>query len=339
MKKDIIVIGASTGGIEALRRILAALPAKLPAAIFIVQHSGADSPGILHLILQRGSKIRVVIPAHNEEIVAGFAYVAPPDQHMLVEPGKICLSRGPKENRFRPAVDPLFRSAAQVYGPRVIGVILTGGLDDGTAGLWAVKQLGGTAIVQDPRDALAPSMPASALNFVAVDHSVPLAAIAPLLVKLAGTNADEQEVIEMPKFLDLEVKIAKQDPAIDLDVRKIWDKSSYTCPECHGVLLQFAESGRDRFRCHTGHAFSANSLLTNLTAGVEESLWSTVRTIEESVLLMTHLAEHIERTDPTAAAEFREKAAEARARSEVVRKALNAHEELNVERVLEAADT
>lgn len=338
MKKDIIVIGTSAGGIEALRRILPGLPLDLPASVFIVQHSGADSPGILDLILQRGSKIRIVSPADKETIVPGRVYVAPPDYHMLIEPGKVCLSRGPKENRFRPAIDPLFRSAAQVYGPRVIGVVLTGGLDDGTAGLWAVKQLGGTAIVQDPHDALVPSMPASALNFVAVDHCVPLAEIAPLLVKLTDTVADEKGTIKMPEHLDIEVKIAKQDPAIDQDVRNLWDKSSYTCPECHGVLLQFEENGRDRFRCHTGHAFSANSLLAHLTENVEDSLWTTIRTIEESVLLLRHLSKHLADTDPNTAAEFISKADEARRRSELVRKAVFAHEELNVDRVLEKAE-
>jgi two-component system, chemotaxis family, protein-glutamate methylesterase/glutaminase len=338
MNKDIIVIGTSTGGIEALRQILADLPADLPASIFIVQHSGADSPGILDLILQRASKIRVMIAADKEKIVHGRVYVAPPDRHLLIEPGKVCLSRGPKENLFRPAIDPMFRSAAQVYGPRVIGVILTGGLDDGTAGLWAVKQLGGTAIVQDPHDALVPSMPASALNFVAVDYCVPLSEIARLLLKLTDTVADEAGAYKMPKHLDLEVKIAKQDPAIDHDVRDLWDKSSYTCPECHGVLLQFTENGRERFRCHTGHAFSANSLLAHLTEGVEESLWTTVRTIEESVLLLRHLAKHLEKTDPSVSAEFLSKADDAKRRSDVVRKALEEHEELNVERVLEGAE-
>lgn len=339
MKKDIIVIGASAGGIEALRRILAGLPFDLPASVFIVQHSGADSPGILGLILQRGSKIRVITPADKETIVPGCVYVAPPDYHMLIEPGKVCLSRGPKENRFRPAIDPLFRSAAQVYGPRVIGVVLTGGLDDGTAGLWAVKQLGGTAIVQDPHDALAPSMPASALKFVAVDHCVLLSEIAPLLVKLTETAEDKKGAIKTPEYLDIEVKIAKQDPAIDHDVRELWDKTSYTCPECHGVLMQFEENGRERFRCHTGHALSSNSLLAHLTENVEDSLWTTIRTIEESVLLLRHLSKHLQETDPNTAAEFLLKAEEAKRRSELVRKAAAGHEELNVERVLESAET
>jgi two-component system, chemotaxis family, protein-glutamate methylesterase/glutaminase len=339
MNKDIVVIGASTGGIDALREILRGLSPDLNASVFVVQHSGADAPGILHLILQRRSQIRVVTPADGERIVKGRVYLAPPDRHLILEQDRICLSRGPKENRFRPAIDPLFRSAAQVYGPRVIGVVLTGGLDDGTAGLWAVKRMGGTAIVQDPADAVVPSMPLSASRYVNVDHIVPLVEIAPLLMKLTSTPAVLEGVYEVPKHLDIEVKIAKQDPAIDQDVRKIWEKSSYTCPECHGVLLQFEESGRDRFRCHTGHAFSSDSLLAYLTENVEDSLWTTIRTIEESVLLMNHMAKHIEAQDANAAAEFRQKAAEARERSELVRKAVIGHEQLNEERVMEAAET
>lgn len=199
-----------------------------------------------------------------------------------------------------------------------------------------MKQLGGTAIVQDPHEAVAPSMPASALNFVDVDHCIALSEIAPLLVRLTETAADEKGAIKMPEYLDIEVKIAKQDPAIDQDVRKLWDKSSYTCPECHGVLMQFEENGRERFRCHTGHAFSANSLLAHLTENVEDSLWTTIRTIEESVLLLRHLSKHLEETDPKTAAEFLAKADQALKRAELVRKAAASHEELNVERVEEA---
>ena len=223
-KKDIIVIGSSTGGIEALRTIVAGLPEDFRASIFIAQHTGSNVPGVLDLILKRAARMPTHAARDKEEIKPGHIYVAPPDRHLLLEPGRICLSRGPKENRFRPAIDPLFRSAAQVYGPRVIGVILTGGLDDGTAGLWAVKQLGGTAIVQDPKDAFVPSMPSSALQFVNVDYCLPLTEIAPILVKLANTQADEKEVYAPPAHLDIEVKIAKLDPAIDQDIRDIWEK-------------------------------------------------------------------------------------------------------------------
>src|SRR6185369_4969976 len=183
-KRDIIVIGASSGGIEALRVLVGDLPRDFAASIFVVVHTGPGAPGVLHHILNRAGTVKAIDPTDGQEIKPGRIYVAPPDHHLILEPGKICLSRGPKENRFRPAVDPLFRSAAQVYGPRVIGVILSGGLDDGTAGLWALKKLGGTAIVQDPGDALFPSMPVNALRYVSVDYSVPIRDLGALLVRL-----------------------------------------------------------------------------------------------------------------------------------------------------------
>jgi two-component system, chemotaxis family, protein-glutamate methylesterase/glutaminase len=339
-KRDIIVIGGSAGGIETLRSLVAGLPSDLPATIFIVMHTGADSPSVLDLILNRAGPLPAITPRDKQKIPRGKIVVAPPDHHLIIEPDRICLSRGPKENRFRPAIDPLFRSAAQVYGPRVIGVILTGGLDDGTAGLWAIKRLGGMAVVQDPRDALVPSMAESALRYVEVDHCVPLQEIAPLLVKLTAQDIDDKGDYEVPDYLDIEVKIAKQDPAIEQDVRKLWEKTSYTCPECHGVLLRLKESGRERFRCHTGHAFSEDSLLSSLTEGVEESLWATIRSIEETVMLLEHLSKHAaESNDSELAERLQAKAKEAMRRSELVRQATMAHEELNLERVEEEASS
>lgn len=336
--KDIVVIGASSGGIEALRSLTAGLRSDFAGSIFVVLHTGPESPHVLADILARSGPLAAVYPRDKEKIQVGKIYVAPTDRHMLLEPGVVCLSRGPKENLFRPAIDPLFRSAAQVYGPRVIGVILTGGLDDGTAGLWAVKKLGGTAVVQDPKEAMFPSMPANALKYVSVDHCVSLSELPALLTDLTTRPAERKEVTEVPEHLDIEVKIAKQDPGIDFDIRGIWEKSSYTCPECHGVLLQVKEGGRERFRCHTGHAFSADGLLASLTERVEESLWTTIRSIEESVLLMRHLARHLKDSDPRNSKEFLRKADEAEKRSGLVRKAVYSHEELNMERVEEGAD-
>jgi len=337
--RDIIVIGASAGGIEALRNLVAALPGNLPGSLLIAMHTAADSPGVLDVILRRAARLPAHFARDNMRIESGRVYIAPPDQHMLVEPGRIRLSRGPKENRFRPAIDPLFRSAAQVYGPRVVGVILTGGLDDGTAGLWAIKQLGGATVVQDPSDAYVPSMPLSAIRHVRVDYQLPLAKIPALLVRLTSVPAEVEGVYEMPENLDLEVRIAKQDPAIDLDVREIWEPSSYTCPECHGVLLKLEEGGRVRFRCHTGHAFSSDSLLADLTETVEASLWTTIRSIEESVMLMRHIAQHlIDDGQEDHAIDFLKKADEAQDRAELVRKAVVEHEELNKERVMEEAE-
>lgn len=253
-KKDIIVIGASAGGIEALRLIVRDLPKDFAASIFVVLHTAPQSPGILDQILARAGSLPATNATDKEQIQPGRMYVAPPDHHLLIEPGIVRVTKGPKENRFRPAIDPLFRSAAQAYGARVVGLILTGGLDDGTAGLRAVKQLGGTAIVQDPEDAVAPSMPASARRYVEVDYCLPLVEIAAQLVRLTGTPAEEKGAAQVQDGMEIETKIAKEDEAIGVGVRNLGKPSSYACPECHGVLLQLKEVDRIRFRCHTGHA-------------------------------------------------------------------------------------
>ena len=182
--KQVVVIGASAGGIEALRKLVGGLPANFSAPICIVLHTSPRAPAVLDAILRREGPLPAVNVHGRQRMHPGHLYVAPPDCHLVVEPGLVWGTKGPRENGFRPGIDPLFRSAAQVYGPGVIGVILTGNLDDGTAGLWTVKQLGGIAVVQDPADAMCPSMPQSALQHVRVDHSVPLSDLPPLLVHL-----------------------------------------------------------------------------------------------------------------------------------------------------------
>ncbi|HEV2863494.1 MAG TPA: chemotaxis protein CheB [Pyrinomonadaceae bacterium] len=326
MRKDIVVIGASAGGLEALRSLVAALPADFPASVFVVLHTSAESPGLLAAILDRSGPLPADTASDGEHIRPGRIYVAPPDHHLVVEPGVVRTTRGPRENRFRPAIDPLFRSAAQVYGPRVVGLILTGYLDDGTAGLWTVKQLGGTAVVQDPADALVDSMPLSALQHVKVDYCVRLSEMAPLLVRLAGEAADEG-AYEVPEETGIEVRIAKADKALEAGVMKLGEPSNYTCPECHGVLLQMKQDDRIRFRCHTGHAYSLESLVAEIDESIEESLWSALRSVEEKVLLMNHIAEHVRATDNGAVAEqFLRSAQVARRRADLVHQAVMVEE-------------
>jgi two-component system chemotaxis response regulator CheB len=335
--RDIVVIGASVGGIEALRTIVGGLPADFPASVFVVMHVSPQSPSILADILDRAGALPAANAADGERIQPGRIYVAPPDHHLVIEPNRVRVTRGPKEKRFRPAVDPLFRSAAQVYGPRVIGVILTGYLDDGTAGLWAVKQLGGTSVVQDPQEALAPSMPASALRQVRVDHCVPVAEIAPLLVRLTSVPVEEKGVHRVTKELDIEVRIAKEQKALEAGVLKLGEPSLYACPECHGVLLQLNEEKRMRFRCHTGHAYSSDVLLAEINEGVEDSLWNAIRAIEESVLLMRHMAEHLSESESShSAAEFLARADEGQRRVDLVRQALETREQSSI---VEPVDT
>jgi two-component system chemotaxis response regulator CheB len=289
----LVVIGASAGGIEAVRTILAGLPDDFPAPLCVVLHIAPQSPGVLDQILGRASAIPVENARSGGLLRPGRVYVAPPDHHLLVEPGRLRLTRGPRENRFRPAIDPLFRSAAQVYGPGAIGVILTGNLDDGTAGLWTIKQLGGHAIVQDPAEADAPSMPLSAINGVAVDHIVSLREMAPLLAALARSRPAEPVKSTAP-HLDIEVRIAKEENAVDAGVQQLGEPSSYACPDCHGVLLQMKEGNRLRFRCHTGHAYSAESLVAAVQDAMEDALWNAVRALEEGGLLLGHLADHLD---------------------------------------------
>lgn len=336
--RDIVVVGTSAGGVEALRALVGGLPESFPGSVFIVMHTAPDSPGVLAQILDRSGPLPAANASNRERIEPGHIYVAPPDTHLLLEPGRVRLTHGPKENRFRPAVDPLFRSAAQTYGPRVVGVVLTGGLDDGTSGLWAVKRLGGVAVVQDPAEAFMPSMPLSALAHVEVDHTLRLAEIPALLTRLASVTVAEQGGYEVPEELEVEVKVAMEKSGLDSGVARLGAPSPFTCPECHGTLLQLKENGRTRFRCHTGHAYSADSLLSELTGSVEETIWSAIRSIDESVMLLRHMAEHVGGSEDGAAERFLEKAREAERRSALVRRAVFEHEHLSQDKVADAAD-
>lgn len=287
---DIIVVGASAGGVEALVKVVGMLPADLPAAVFVVLHIPAQSPSLLPEILNRAGPLPAVHPKHGEAIQHGQIYVAPPDEHLLVGSGHVHVVRGPKENRHRPAVDPLFRSAAVTYGPRVVGVILTGSLDDGTAGLLAVKRRGGVAVVQDPDDALYSSMPRSALAHVDVDYSLPLENIGPLLVELAYEQAAGEAVHPVSKDMEIETKMAEMDMNALNNGEQVGTPSVFSCPECGGVLWELHDGHLLRFRCRVGHAYSVDSILAGQSEAVEEALWSALKTLEESASLSRRMA-------------------------------------------------
>jgi two-component system, chemotaxis family, protein-glutamate methylesterase/glutaminase len=311
MQDRIVVIGTSAGGIEALRVIAGALPADFPAPIAIVMHQAPASPGILPEILSRAGLLPAARVTSGEPLRPGHIYVPPPDYHLLVEPGRLRLTRGPKENGFRPAVDPLFRTAAQVYGPAAIGVILTGSLDDGTAGLWAVKKLGGTTVVQDPADALFPGMPDSAVRHVEVDHRVTLPEIAPLLTRLTAAPVVDTGQSEVPEHMAIDIKIAQEQNPLQAGLGNVAQPSPIACPECHGVLMQLKEAGRIRFRCHTGHGYSAESLLAEINDGIEDALWNAIRSLQEGGILMQELAGHVDAAHPDAGAASLHERAEA----------------------------
>jgi two-component system chemotaxis response regulator CheB len=289
----IVVIGASSGGIEALRVLVSALPADFAAPICVVVHVAATAPGILNEILSRAGKLPAFKTVSLMALRPGRIYVAPPDYHLLVERDAVRTSRGPRENRFRPAIDPLFRSAARAFGPAAVGVVLTGDLDDGTAGLWEIKNQGGVAIVQQPEDALFPSMPNSAIRHVAVDHIVPIKALAPLLVQITSASLPPVAPVPIPRHLEVEMDIANGAPALDVGIERIGKPSPYACPDCHGVLLEVKADGPLRFRCHTGHAYSVASLIAALDDGIEDAAWNAIRSLDEGGMLIERVARHL----------------------------------------------
>lgn len=317
---DIIVIGGSAGSIEALKTLVAALPPTLPAALFVVVHLSAESPGMLPNILGYHSQLPVLMAEDQLPISIGHIYVAPPDHHLLLEAGWMRVTHGPKENRFRPAVDPLFRSAAYAFGPQTIGVILSGMLDDGTAGLWAIKDRGGIAVVQDPGDALYPSMPQSALRYVAVDDRLRISDMAARLEQLVHEPVAEKEENPMSDALSIETNIALGDNALHTGVLQLGSPSYFTCPECHGVLIQIEEGALLRFRCHTGHAYSQETLLAEVNEAIEMSLWNAVRTMDEKTILLRQMAQQLTAPQEAAKAQnFTQKAIEIEENSRLLR--------------------
>ena len=292
-KRDVIVIGTSAGGVEALLTIVAALPPTLPASIFIVLHQPPTGTSVLPTLLSQVGPLPATHAVDGEGIRPGHIYVAPPDLHMLLEDGRVRLARGPRENRHRPSADPLFRSAARSYRERAVGVVLTGSLDDGAAGLLAIKRIGGIAVVQDPNDALFPGMPQSALAVTAVDHCLPLAEIGSTLVQIviASANREDAPVSGVTENLEFETRIAQADLQAIEDDGRPGTPSQFGCPECGGVLWEIENDKIVRFRCRVGHAYSAESLLSSQTEGLEAALWSALRALEEKASLTKRLAE------------------------------------------------
>lgn len=291
--EHLVVIGASAGGVHALLALGDALPESFPAPVCIVQHIGSNPSLLPQLLSFRGAN-EALHARDGQPLTPGKLFVAPPDRHMLVEDGVLRLTHGPRENHARPAIDPLFRSAALRYRERAIGIVLTGQMDDGTAGLKAIKDCGGTAIVQDPATAREPSMPRSALDNVAVDHCVPLEEIVPLLQRLVAAPAAARPT-PVPETVAREVAINLGEACMEM-LHDIGTPSSLTCPDCGGSLWEMKESRPLRYRCHTGHAFGALSLAHAQKEGAEYALWSTVRALREREALlrrMAHVAEAI----------------------------------------------
>lgn len=296
----VIVIGASAGGIEAVRTIARGLPSDLTAAVLIVVHTAREGPYLLPRILQGAGVLGVVHDVDRAPLERGHFYIAPPDHHLFVQGGLVRLSKGPKENRSRPAIDPLFRSAAIAYGPRVIGVVLTGMLDDGTAGLAAIKERGGVTIVQDPDDAPYPGMPTSALRHVAPDHVAPLAALAPLLVRVARKPRPAASAGSVSPRDAIETKLLQME-LLELEaMNKIGNPAGLSCPECHGPMWAMNDNSVRRYRCHVGHAYTAESMLDGQHDAEESLMWQLLRMMKERASLLWEMrshAQHEQRAD------------------------------------------
>jgi two-component system chemotaxis response regulator CheB len=273
----IFVIGGSAGSIEAMRELLTSLPGDFPAPILVVIHTPMDAPGLMAAVLHRNSRMPVLNATDGDRIRPAHVYVAPPNYHLLLEGGRMRLTTGPTENRHRPAIDPLFRSAAREYGPDAVGIILSGYLDDGSIGLYRIKQAGGIAIVQDPDDAMAADMPRNASERVHPDFTAPVREIAPLMVQLANQAIAASSVAKR----NSDQSMPSDDPG---------KPSVFTCPECHGTLWESEEGDTLRFRCRVGHAFTADIMLHDQDLDVERALWAALRVLEENADLSTRLA-------------------------------------------------
>ncbi len=291
---DIIVIGASAGGVEAVASLVRQLPADLPAALFVVIHFPPQGTSVLPYLLNRAGKFNAHHASDGELIQHGHIYVAPPDWHLLLHDDRIQITRGPHENRHRPAIDPLFRSAALHYGGRVVGVLLSGMLDDGTAGMQAIKARGGVTICQDPADATYPDMPRNAIEQVGVHHVLPLHEIGALLVELTRASDTTTNSAALLQQLQQETRIA----ALEWDTvgakEPPGSSSTYGCPTCGGVLWEVQDGATWRYRCRVGHAFSPQELLASQESHLENALWMALRTLEERGSLLERMATRAE---------------------------------------------
>lgn len=337
---DLIVIGASAGGVEALIQLVRGLPSDLPAAICVVLHVPAHGSSVLPTILSRAKTLPACHAEDGQELKHGHIYVAPPDHHLLVRGHRLRLSRGATENGARPAVDPLFRSAARSRGACVIGVVLSGSLDDGTAGLMVIKAHKGLAVVQDPNDALYPGMPQSAVEHVEVDCVAPVAQIAALLTEMARSTAPADECkagrthateqhddpkgwSSMDDELEQESDVAEGDMKLHPSDVRPGKPSGFTCPECHGALWEMHEGDLIRFRCQVGHAYSGTTLLAEQSEALEIAMWTAYRALRESYQLARRLEKRsAEKGHDLAAMKFGEQADNAERRANVIRDVL-----------------
>lgn len=315
-----IVIGGSAGGLPALLELVRDLPVDLPAAICVAIHTSPYSPGRLPDIVERRTRLTCVFAEDRQPIAPGSIYFAPVDRHLLIEDGVLRVTHGPRENGFRPAVDPLFRTAARARGARVAGIVLSGSLGDGSFGLARIKHAGGITIIQDPDEAIVPSMPLSALRGVEIDHIMRAAEMTPLIVKLANGDGDEggaamSSAASQPDPVEQGTELTAEAPPGKLTV--------LTCPECGGTLWEQEDERQIRFRCHVGHGYNAESLLQYHSQEVEAALWTALRVLEEHAVLQERLSTRAATHGMAAAAnQFHERAIDSRRQAASLRSVL-----------------
>lgn len=287
--KRIVVVGASAGGFKAISELLSVTPAGLNTTFLVVIHlAQASQSQIIQQYFEKTTTYKCLIPADDETIIAGSIYFAPPDYHMLVKDEKIRLIKGPHENRWRPSVDVLFRSVAAEYNSKAIGIVLSGMLDDGTSGMWAIKRSGGICIVQEPADAEYDDMPLNVLNNMDVDHRVPVKEMGYILDDIFSKPVPN--AFEVPEEIKLETEITERIVS-DIDqLSKLGNHSNYTCPDCGGGLYQVKNEPILRYRCHTGHVYTADTLLDKQNEQLEESVWVSIRMLEERRNLLLQMA-------------------------------------------------
>jgi two-component system, chemotaxis family, protein-glutamate methylesterase/glutaminase len=325
-ERDIIVVAASAGGVETLQTLVHGLPGNFPGSMFITLHFPPHGYSVLPKILSRAGPVPAVHASDGESIVPGRIYIAPPDYHLLFSGSGVRLVRGPNENGHRPAADPMFRSAALTFGPRVIGVVLTGNLDDGTAGLAAVKRHGGLAVVEDPESALFPSMPRSALEHVKIDRVVTARHMAKVLAELMGELISDRGIAPAESdVMENELAAGHLRAITHAEEQHPGTVSSFSCPDCGGVLWELRDGQFVRFRCRVGHAWTGDALFDEQHRTLDEALWVALRSLEESAALARQIAaRQRSRGMEALAARFEAQAAATEARAGVVRTVLEA---------------
>lgn len=327
MRRNLIVIGGSAGALDALRTVVAGLPADLSAAVLVVVHTPAGVRSMLPQILSRGGVLPAMHAVEGEALSPGRILVATPDHHLLVRGDRVHLSRGPQENGHRPAVDPLFRTAARWAGPRAVGVILSGMLDDGAAGMVAMRARGGLCVVQSPQDAAYAGMPRSALAYTRADHVVAASALAEVLVAATREELPDATVSDDPTEASApELEPDGFEPEVDAtrDGRR-GAPSGFSCPDCHGVLWEVRDGELTRYRCRVGHGYSPDSLLAHQDESVEEAMWAAYRALEESAAISARLAERaLRQGSPGTAASYERKRRDTLDRAHLIRRALDA---------------